>query len=313
MAATPAAVPDRDDVKAVQAAYHDWEAATYDDKFGISWDAHVTDYAVGRYRRGLGDTQARGNVLELGAGTGFFGVNLAKAGYVAGDLHVTDISPGMLEVCARNAAANGVEVHTHVADAESLPFPDASMDVVLGHAVLHHLPIPGLAIREAHRVLRPGGRLLVAGEPTHWGDRSSIVVKRATWRAFMAVTRLPGMGDLRRVDDHGDGDDGDDDALAALEHDVDLHTFHPDELERMATVAGFTDVAVRTEELAAHWWGWAMRTIEGSMRPDLVTPRWAAMAFGGYRALTRLDESVLRHVVPRGLFYNLVLSARRPT
>lgn len=310
----PAGPVDRRDLKAVQAAYHDWEASTYDAKFGISWDDHVTDYAVGRYRRGLGDTQARGRILELGAGTGFFSVNLVRGGMVDGELHVTDISPGMLEVCRRNGQANGVEVHTRVGDAEALPYDDTTFDVVLGHAFLHHLPVPGLAVREAFRVLKPGGRLLVAGEPSYWGERANGVVKRLTWRAFTAVAGLPGI-DLARDDgeEPGDGDhDGEDTALAGLEHDVDLHTFHPDELERMAAVAGFTDVRVATEELAANWWGWSMRTIEGSMRPDLAGPRWATMAFGGYRALTRLDEAVLRHVLPRGLFYNLVLSARRP-
>ncbi len=302
-------VPDRGDLKAVQEAYHDWEAASYDDKFGISWDPHVTDYAAGRFRRGLGDRVVRGRVLELGSGTGFFAVNLVKAGLLDGAVVCSDLSPGMLEVCARNAAANGVTVTTRVADAEHLPFPDESFDAVVGHAVLHHLPVPGLAVREAFRVLRPGGVLVVAGEPTHWGDRVTTVVKRLAWRGVRAVTALPGLADLRRPDGVGTDQDA---ALAALEHDVDLHTFHPDEVERMATVAGFTDVAVATEELTANWWGWGIRTIEGSLRTDAVGPGWAMTAFRGYRALTRLDERVLAHVVPRGLFYNLVLSARRP-
>lgn len=307
-----AAVPqrvDRRDVKAVQAAYHDWEASTYDDKFGISFDDHVTDYAVGRWRRGFGDARADGTVLEVGAGTGFFSLNLARAGIVTGDLHVTDLSPGMVEVCRRNAAANDLAVTGHVADAEALPFDDDSFDVVVGHAVLHHLPVPGVAIREAFRVLRPGGRLLVAGEPTHWGDRASWVVKQNTWRAFRLVTSIPPLDRVRRPDD----DHGTDDAeLASLEHDVDLHTFHPDEFERMAAIAGFVDVHVRTEELLANWWGWAMRTLEGSMAPAAFTPRWAMTSFRGYQLATRFDEAVLQHVVPRGLFYNLVLAARKP-
>lgn len=294
-------------MKGVQAAYHDWEAPTYDDKFGITFDDHVTDYAVGRLVRGLGDVHVDGDVLELGCGTGFFGVNLTKAGRLTGSLTLSDLSPRMLEVASANAAANGVEVATAVADAESLPFDDATFDLVLGHAFLHHLPIPGVAIREAHRVLRPGGRLLVAGEPSYWGERITTVVKRATWAVFDQVTSRPRFAHLRR--DHDHGDDGD---LAALEADVDLHTFHPDEVERMASVVGFTDVAVRTEELTANWWGWAARTVEGSLAPDAVTSGWSMGVFRGYQALTRLDEAVLRRVVPRPFFYNLVLAARKP-
>jgi len=296
-----------DDMKDVQEAYHDWEAPTYDDKFGITFDDHVTDYAVGRLVRGLGDVHVAGDALELGCGTGFFGVNLAKAGRLTGSLTLSDLSPRMLEVAAANAAANGVAVRTAVADAESLPFDDDTFDLVLGHAFLHHLPIPGVAIREAHRVLRPGGRLLVAGEPSHWGERITTVVKRATWAVFDRVTSQPRFAHLRRHHDHGD-----DAGLAALEADVDLHTFHPDEVERMASVVGFTDVVVQTEELTANWWGWAARTVEGSLAPDAITPGWSMGVFRGYRALTRLDEVVLRRIVPRPLFYNLVLAARKP-
>lgn len=303
-------VPDRSDLKAVQAAYHDWEASTYDAKFGISNDEHVIAYAAGRWRRGLGDVTVDGQVLEVGGGTGFFLVNLALAGLVSGDLHVSDLSPGMLQVCARTAAANGVPVTTRVADAEALPYADDSFDLVVGHAFIHHLPVPGLAFREAFRVLRPGGRLLIAGEPTHWGDRISTVVKRTTWKAFMALTSVDRWSHLRRDDIDG-GQAGPDAALAALEHDVDLHTFHPDELHRMATIAGFTDVKVQTEELLSNWWGWGIRTIEGSMRDDARGSRWAMTALRGYTALSRLDER-LAGIVPQGLFYNLVVSATKP-
>jgi ubiquinone/menaquinone biosynthesis C-methylase UbiE len=299
---------DRRDPKAVQVAYHDWEASTYDAKFGISYDEHVVAYAAERYRRGLGDDPVEGAVLELGGGTGFFTINLALAGLVGGDLHVSDISAGMLEVCRRNAAANDVAVTTQVGDAEALPYADDSFDLVIGHAFIHHLPVPGLAFREAFRVLRPGGRLLIAGEPTYWGDRISTVVKRTTWRAFMALTSLERFADLRRPDA---GHVGADAAIAALEHDVDLHTFHPDEVERMATIAGFTDVAIVTEELLSNWWGWGIRTIEGSMREDARGPRWATTAFRGYTALGRVDDA-LAGIVPAGLFYNLVVSGTKP-
>jgi ubiquinone/menaquinone biosynthesis C-methylase UbiE len=217
----------------------------------------------------------------------------------------------MLEVCRRNGAEHGLDLHTHVADAEHLPFDDDSFDLVLGHAFIHHLPVPGRAFQEAHRVLRPGGRLVIAGEPTYWGDRISTVVKRTVYRGFTAATRLPGLGRLRRGD-LGDDGDGEAAVLAALEHQVDLHTFRPDEVERMAAIAGFEQIRLVTEELTSNWWGWGVRTIEGSIAPGVLGMRWANTAFAGYRALSRIDERLLDRFVPRGLFYNLIVTGRKP-
>ncbi len=95
----------------------------------------------------------------------------------------TDISPGMVATLGRNAKRLGLEVRTARADAESLPFADASFDLVLGHAVLHHLPNLRRAFAEFHRVLRPGGRIVFAGEPSRLGDRIASVPKRGGRRA----------------------------------------------------------------------------------------------------------------------------------
>jgi hypothetical protein len=80
----------------------------------------------------------------------------------------------------------------------------------------------------------------------------------------------------------------------------------------MAELAGFADVRVVTEELTANWFGWAVRTIEASVRPGLLGTRWAFFAFENYKRFSALDEKLLRRVVPRGLFYNLILHARKP-
>ena len=62
----------------------------------------------------------------------------------------------MVEVARRNAADLGFDVEGRVADAESLPYPDDSFDLVVGHAVLHHIPDVELALREVLRVLKSG-------------------------------------------------------------------------------------------------------------------------------------------------------------
>jgi hypothetical protein len=161
-------------------------------------------------------------------------------------------------------------------------------------------------------VLKPGGTLVIAGEPTELGDRISWVVKNTTYRAFMALTSLPGLTDLRKPSIREAGGSASDEVLAGLEYEVDLHTFRPKDVEKMARLAGFREVRVVTEELTANWFGWAVRTVEGSLRPDAIGRRWAYGAFRGYLALTAFDERYLQGRVPRELFYNLILHARKP-
>ncbi|MTV26981.1 class I SAM-dependent methyltransferase [Nitriliruptoraceae bacterium ZYF776] len=304
--------PSAMDLKQKQAAYHDWEAQSYEEKFSISYDERCIDYARDRFRKVVpaGETFAR--VLEVGAGTGFFTINLALGGCLDGArLEATDISQGMLDVCARNGADHGLEIVTRQGDAEDLPYEDETFDLVIGHAFIHHLPVPGKALQEMHRILKPGGTLVIAGEPTHYGDRISRVVKHNTWRAFWGLTSLPGLGGLRKPSVGSTSDDRDA-ILAGLEDEVDLHTFRPDDVEHMARLAGFDPAQVVTEELTANWFGWAVRTIEGSIKPGTLGTRWAFFAFDNYLRFTALDEKVLRRVVPRGLFYNLILHARKP-
>ena len=56
----------------------------------------------------------------------------------------------------RNASELGLDVEGRVADAESIPYDDATFDLVVGHAVLHHIPDVELALREVLRVLQAG-------------------------------------------------------------------------------------------------------------------------------------------------------------
>src|SRR5919107_673627 len=118
--------------------------------------------------------------------------------------------------------------HDVAADAAELPFDDESFDLVFGHAVLHHLPALDRSFAEFHRVLKPGGTLFFAGEPSLGGDRIASVPKRVAWRispAWRAALRVPKAPHLNghpraAADDH------------PLDGVVDVHAFVPADLER---------------------------------------------------------------------------------
>ncbi|MEO6879863.1 MAG: class I SAM-dependent methyltransferase [Mycobacteriaceae bacterium] len=297
------------DTKLAQVLYHDWEAATYDEKWSISYDQRCNDYARGRFDAVVGDAAALpyGRALELGCGTGFFLLNLMLTG-VARTGSVTDLSPGMVEVALANAASLDLDVDGRVADAETIPYDDDAFDLVVGHAVLHHIPDVEESLREVLRVLKPGGRFVFAGEPTTIGDRYARLLGRATWAVTTRLTRLPALAGWRRPQAELDESS----RAAALEAVVDLHTFDPADLERTALSAGAIDVRAATEELAAAFLGWPVRTFEAAVPSDKLGWGWARFAFGGWRALSRVDEKLLAKVVPRRFFYNVMLTGVKP-
>jgi ubiquinone/menaquinone biosynthesis C-methylase UbiE len=296
------------DTKLAQVLYHDWEADTYDRKWSISFDERCVEYARDRFVAVAGRAGwPYDTVLEIGAGTGFFSLNLRQAGIVD-DVHVTDISSGMVEAAKRNASTLGFDIEGRVADAEGLPYADATFDLVVGHAVIHHLPDVEQAFSEVLRVLRPGGRLVVCGEPTRYGDYVARRLSRATWWAATHATRLPYLRD-RWARPQAELDESS--RAAALEAVVDLHTFDPSALARIVERAGGVEVRTVTEELTAAWFGWPVRTLEYAVNPDRLGWWWAMFAYHGWRRLSAVDR-VLARVVPAQLFYNVSVTAVRP-
>jgi ubiquinone/menaquinone biosynthesis C-methylase UbiE len=298
-----------DEIREVNTRYHDVAASSYDSKWGIDFGEVGQAQVLGKLRKLLGSELDRGyeRSLEIGAGTGYFSLNLLQAG-VVGEATCTDISPGMVSALGENAQRLGLAVRTARADAESLPFGDESFDLVLGHAVLHHLPDLERAFSELHRVLRPGGRIAFAGEPSRFGDRLASIPKRGAaalapaWRGLLRAAVASSSSESGSSDHHDHH----------LERFVDIHAFAPSDLSGHARRAGFTDVRVRGEELVANWFGWFNRALEATAKPDDVPMLWRQYAFHGYLILQRLDERVLEPRLPPAIFYNLLLTARRP-
>lgn len=103
---------------------------------------------------------AGGRLLEIGCGIGIDTLSLARAG--CDEIVAVDLTEVAVEVAAERAAREGVRgVRFEVANAEALPFEDASFDAVYSFGVLHHTPRIADAVAEVHRVLAPGGTAYV--------------------------------------------------------------------------------------------------------------------------------------------------------
>jgi ubiquinone/menaquinone biosynthesis C-methylase UbiE len=289
------------------ARYHDLAARHYDFKWGITYNEVGQAQVTSKLHKALGhEPGSFDRALEIGAGTGYFTLNLMRAGMVRKAV-ATDLSPGMLEALAASAAELGLSVETEVCEASQLPFEDCSFDLVYGHAVLHHLPDLPAAFREFRRVLRPGGVLAFCGEPSHHGDRISALPKRGAYAAAPLWRALIGANE-RGASGNGGGPSEED----RLESVVDVHAFTPDQLSFHAGAAGLESVRVSGEELAASLFGWVNRTLEGTVDPADVPQAWRLYAHRGYLLLQRLDRTLLEPRLPATLFYNLLLSARAP-
>ncbi len=97
-------------------------------------------------------------VLEIGCGLGTDGTQFAEAG---ADYTGVDLTDAAVELARKRFELFDLPGKFQTADAENLNFADDSFDLVYSHGVLHHTPETEKAIREVHRVLRPGGRAIV--------------------------------------------------------------------------------------------------------------------------------------------------------
>ena len=115
-------------------------------------------------------------VLDLGTGTGVAAITAARLGARVSGL---DLTPVLLEHARENSRIAGLDIAWVEGDAEQLPFPDASFDVVVSQFGHMFAPRPDVATSEIRRVLRPGGRVAFATwPPEHFVGRLFAFVGR---------------------------------------------------------------------------------------------------------------------------------------
>lgn len=114
-----------------------------------AWQALIKEYAPKGEKL---------TVLDVGTGPGFFPIILSDMGY---EVTAIDCTENMLEEAKNNVSHAGFIVSFQQADAQRLPFPEASFDLIICRNLVWTLPDPLTAYQEWYRVLKPGGRVLV--------------------------------------------------------------------------------------------------------------------------------------------------------
>jgi ubiquinone/menaquinone biosynthesis C-methylase UbiE len=116
-----------------------------------NWEPYIKTFA--QFERGRGK-----RLLEIGVGAGTDFINWVRNGAQAVGI---DLTQRAVELVRERLALEGLEADVQRGDAECLPFPSNTYDIVYSYGVLHHSPNTHQAIGEVYRVLKPGGTALI--------------------------------------------------------------------------------------------------------------------------------------------------------
>lgn len=166
----------------------------------VATDASLLDEIIS-----IADPRPGERWLEAACGPGLIARRLAPR---VGEVEGYDLTPAMIEVARREATADGLQnVRFEVGDATALPVPAGRFNGAVTRFSIHHIPLPARMLRELGRVVRPGGRIVVADtvadadpdaatwsqtverlrDPSHWASLSLPQMRTAVERAGLVV------------------------------------------------------------------------------------------------------------------------------
>jgi ubiquinone/menaquinone biosynthesis C-methylase UbiE len=143
-------------VKSIVRRYWDWRSRSY------GFDSDISIKAADKWEETLQEIVEKGQgrcALDIGTGTGQFALYLAGLGF---NVTGIDISEKMIACAQKKAAQCRLDINFRPGDAESPDFENNTFDVIVSRNLLWTLPDPGKAIREWHRILKPGGKIIVS-------------------------------------------------------------------------------------------------------------------------------------------------------
>jgi len=170
----------------------------------------IESFAGVGYPFAAGVIRAGDRVLDIGSGSGTDALICAKLVGPNGRVFALDMTPDMRAKLQRAAAAAGASnIEILEGDAEAIPLPDASVDVVTSNGVLNLVPDKARAIAEIQRALKPGGRLQISDialsrpvaerfrqDPEMWAE---CVVGAVEEERYMAMLRAAGFEQVERI------------------------------------------------------------------------------------------------------------------
>jgi len=159
----------------------DLSSTTYDTLPGHRIGSQEKEAWKQELGRNLPPTPQR--VLDIGCGTGAMGLLFAEMGHRVTGI---DLSEEMMAKARRKAEAGNLSLELRTGDAEHLPFDDRSFDVIVTRHLLWTLPHPEIALNDWHRVLIPGGRLLIIDGV--WNDKNFLT--RVRMSISSGMTRI---------------------------------------------------------------------------------------------------------------------------
>jgi demethylmenaquinone methyltransferase/2-methoxy-6-polyprenyl-1,4-benzoquinol methylase len=135
----------------------------------------------------MAGVQANQHILDIGTGTGIVALEIARNLGDGGKVVGIDLSDGMLATARAKAEKEGLsrQVEFLNMDAEALQFGDNAFDNVLSLYALRHFPNPEKAVAEIHRVLKPGGNVVVAV-----GSRPELLSKDGVVAVFRRISSI---------------------------------------------------------------------------------------------------------------------------